>query len=223
MAKNSSQNDHFDELDDLDELSEIKLPVISPQEEKRIKKSLQYLLYVNWGSSDVHGFEFGDSVKGRIGRWRHNAAISYCLNVETKPTWGKLSPEKEEKRVRLVQDNEAIYLTSDWFALFSDLPAKECARLPKTDQPTEHWPFSFVAYPSFGDYLNLIDLDEDRERVRKTLRDVLYSGIGSWWAERFTILGRKIESRGLVVQRGVMIGTDSLRESSLPPEGRSKE
>lgn len=104
-----------------------------------------------------------------------------------------------------------IQLTANWFALFSDLPEKEKARLPLQSgsfTPTRIDWEPVAATISFEDYLALIDVEEDRRRVRETRAVFLYLPSGCLWNEEFSLLGRTISSRGQSAGTGRIIGWD---------------
>lgn len=184
---------------------------LSARDLKRIRNDLTYALYVDWDSTDVRVARFGESLTGRFGSWRHEASLGYCHGNHSLRCWEFLPPEEEERRACFVQDFETIHLSPEWFDLFSDLPERERERLAKMNEfPELPRPASSALSPFFRDYLKLIDFDEDRRRVRKTLLHALYGGVGSWWSERFTFLGREIVSHGVVTRRGVMDGGDYL-------------
>jgi hypothetical protein len=61
---------------------------------------------------------------------------------------------------------------------------------------------------TLDDYLELIDNESDRERVREARENLAYQAIGTKWCDEFTICGQRIQSTAFVTQEQTVIGVD---------------
>jgi hypothetical protein len=58
------------------------------------------------------------------------------------------------------------------------------------------------------DYLELIDNESDRKRVREARENLVYQTIGTKWSDEFTIGDKRIQSTAFVTQEQTVIGVD---------------
>lgn len=67
---------------------------------------------------------------------------------------------------------------------------------------------------SLYEYIQLIEDEKQREKVRKARLELITQNRGTRWSETFMIAGKKVKSSAFITKKGTLVGVDAI----LDPE-----